>query len=249
MRTQARCLATLAFLSAIPGFADPARAETSVSVYLGASLTRDSDLRVEQPAAGSGATFRDVSWQGKDFEMPPYYGFRVTRFFEAAPGWGASVEFLHYKVYAKTDRALPVDGVWNGAMVNEIAPLGSRIQNFSISHGVNLLALNGLYRFTLAQSGKFPRGRLNPYLGAGIAYYVLHPESTINNMAFEGDYKGSGFGYQVLGGLQYSLTERWAIFGEAKLTRGTAKVELSGEGRGETSLSTTHFMGGLSYTF
>lgn len=145
--TQTRSILAVAFGAGCA--ATCASAETVLSVFLGTTRTRDSDLKVEQPATASDATFKGVGWDGKDRAAPPYYGLRATHFLESAPNWGIGFEFIHYKVYADAGRAVPVEGKWNGAPVNETAPLGSRVQNFSISHGVNLLALDAIYRFNV----------------------------------------------------------------------------------------------------
>ena len=142
-----------------------------------------------------------------------------------------------------------IDGAWNGAPVNESAQLGARVQQFSISHSVNLLGLNALYRFNVKPSPAFRRGQLYPYLGAGVVYYVLHPENTINDLSNDEKYQASGFGRQVLGGVEYGLNERWALFAEAKYTHGKAKVDTGGGGRAKTDLSTMHAVLGLSFAF
>ncbi len=111
---QTRSLLAGAFATGSCCLANSAFAETVFSVFLGATRTRDSDLRIEQPATAS-----------------------------------------------------PAEGKWNGTPVNETAPLGSRVENFSISHGVNLLALDAIYRFNVDPTPAFPHGRLHPYVGAG----------------------------------------------------------------------------------
>lgn len=226
-----------------------ALAETRVSLYFGTAPTRSSDLSVSQPSTGSNATFSGVSWNDASFEAPPYYGLRVDHFLESRPNWGVGVEFNHYKVYARTENAVPVSGTWLGAPVNTVAPLSQRVQNFSISHGVNFIGVSALYRWQHDRSERFPTGRLQPYLGAGPIFYILHPENTINNVANDEKYQESGIGLQLLGGLHYSLTDRVGIFFELKHTSGKAKVDTAGSGSAQTRLDTTHGALGLSWRF
>ena len=226
-----------------------ARAQTSVSVYAGTSFTRHSDLHIRQPGTGSDATFRGVSWAARPFAQAPYYGYRLTHYFADSPRFGFSLDYTHYKVYARTDRTARVSGVWNGAPVNEPSRIDARVQDFNISHGVNMVSGNLLYRRARRAAANVPESRLQPYAGAGLVFYVPHSESTINHLTTGGRYQSSGLGYQVLGGLSYELNGRVSLFAEAKFNGGTAKVDTAGQGRAETKLRTLHTLAGVSYRF
>lgn len=220
-------------------------AENVFSIYTGTSFTRNSDLRIVQPGSGTDFTLRDVEWGADPFKPAPYYGVRLTHFHERYPNWGAALDFTHYKMYAKTNRAVPVDGVWKGAAVNGVAPMDQYVQHFEISHGVNVLSINGIYRWLdLGLAG----GRLQPYVGAGLAYYWPHAENTVDNAYHETGYQASGFGYQVLGGVRYRVTERVGAFVEAKFNSGTAEVGVA-NGRAQTALRTSHAVAGLNFNF
>lgn len=221
-----------------------ASAENIFSIYTGTSYTRDSNLHINQPATGTSIGFRDVKWDADPFKDAPYYGLRYTRFFDRSPNWGVALDFTHYKMYAQTERTVPVNGTWQGAPVNTDAPMNQYVQHFEISHGVNVLSLNGIYRFNADLSN----GQWQPYVGAGLAYYRPHSESTVNNMAHSTGYQSSGFGYQLLGGVQYRLSKRWGVFIEAKFNSGTAEVDIA-DGEAETSLRTFHALGGINYSF
>jgi len=240
---------TAAVAIAIGAATGPAAAETMVSGYLGEAWTQDSDLQVAQPATGSAAAFRGVAWDSKSFESPPYYGLRVTYFPERYPQWGIGLDFTHYKIYAKTGQAVPVDGMWNGAAVNEVAPLNSRVQKFNISHGVNYLGPILTYRWRLDASERFPHGRWNPYLGGGPVYYIIHPENTVNGLTNDESYESSGWGWQAFGGVSYRITPSLSVFGEVKYSEGTATVDTAGGGHAETDLTTTHAVIGVGWSF
>ena len=224
-------------------------AQTSISLYTGTSLTRRSDLHVQQPSTNSAATFRRVSWAARPFAQAPYYGYRVTHYFKNSPHLGFSLDYTHYKIYARTNRVVPVAGIWNGVPVNESARLDRRVQDFNISHGVNMVTGNVLYRWRRRPTPNFPEGRWQPYVGAGLVFYIPHSESTINRRTTEGRYQTSGFGYQALGGLQYGLIGRVSAFVEAKCNGGTAKVEMAEQGRAQTKLRTLHTLAGVSIRF
>lgn len=223
----------------------PVAAENVVSIYTGTSFTRASDLRITQPGSGTSVTLRDVEWSADPFKAAPYYGVRLTHFYDRNPNWGAAFDFTHYKMYAKTGRTVSVDGTWQGTAVNAVSPMDQYVQRFEISHGVNVFSINGIYRWLdLGLAG----GRLHPYVGTGLAYYRPHSENTVGNVFHETGYQASGFGYQVLGGLHYRLTEWIGVFAEAKFNRGTAKVGIAG-GEAETRLRTFHAVAGVSFSF
>ncbi len=228
-------------------WACPALAETTASLYVGASHTARSDVRIIQPGTGSDATFHDVGWDSQSFRNPIYYGIRVGRFFDYH-GWGMGQDFTHDKVYARTGEAVQVTGTWNGAPVSQTAPMNRRVQAFNISHGVNILAWNVYYRWMLRSNPSFLFGRLLPYAGGGPTYYVLHAENMVNGRNNDQAYKGAGAGYQMLAGLHFRITQKIGIFIEAKYNSGKVEIDIAG-GRGETTLNSSQLLGGLSYTF
>ena len=119
---------------------EPATAEMGVSVYGGFQTAPHSDIEVSD-----GPDFR-AGWEGKSFEMPPYYGVRGTWWMTnlGKPNLGLSVDFTHAKVYADSDTL--AEAGWD---------------HFEFSDGINLLTLNALYRMPL-EGTKFV-----PYVGAG----------------------------------------------------------------------------------
>ena len=219
--------------------------ENIFSVYTGTSLTRNSDLNISRPVAGTILNVRDVEWANDPFKAAPYYGLRFTHFHDRYPNWGVALDFTHYKMYARTGRVVRVDGTWNGAPADGAARMDQYVQRFEISHGVNVLSVNAIYRWlNLGIAG----GRLQPYIGAGVAHYRPHSENAVDNVYHETGYQASGFGYQLLGGARYQVTERTGAFVEAKFNSGTAKVDIA-DGRAETPLRTFHAVAGISFSF
>src|SRR5205823_9839741 len=127
---------------------------------------------------------------------------RLTHFLESQPGWGAALDFTHYKIYARTDRSVTTAGVWQGTPVGATALMSQYVQRFEISHGVNVLSVNGLHRWSIAGD------RFQPYVGAGLGYYVPHAESMVGDRWHETGYQGSGVGYQLFAGLHVRLSQQ-----------------------------------------
>jgi hypothetical protein len=220
-----------------------AHAEWIVTLYTGSSWTRDSDLRVTQPASDSEATFGGVHWEARPFEDAPYYGLRVAYFPNDTARLGGTFDYTHYKMYAQTDRMTAVSGRWNGVPVNETALLAARVQALEISHGVNLTSLNAQYRWLGAARG------WSTYIGAGVVGYWPHAEGTINDVSVGADYSYNGNGVQVFGGGEYRLNRRVGLLVEGKAEAGKLDVDLVPQTRIVTHTRTLHALAGVTLHF
>lgn len=229
----------------LPAWVGAVQAEDLVSAYTGSSFTRQSDLHIARGASGSDVTFRGVDWSARPLEAAPYYGLRYTHFFSASPAWAFALDYTHYKVYAKTGRTVQVQGVWNGLALNSPAPLGNYVQQFEISHGVNMLSINSIYRWL---DMTISSGRLQPYVGAGLTRYWMHSENMVDGVFHETGYQSSGYGFQVLAGASYKITPQVYAFAEAKFNRAKANVDIA-DGQAESRLRTLHASVGVSYAF
>src|SRR6266550_4722077 len=86
-----------------------AGAEFVVSVFGGIALTENNDLRLRQ-SGGTDLTFHNVSYEGKDFQSPIYYGARLTYFLSPNSHWGFGLEFFHAKLYLDAGDTVRVTG-------------------------------------------------------------------------------------------------------------------------------------------
>ena len=222
----------------------PVAGETLASLYTGSSRTRQSDLQLSQPGIGTELTAQGVRWSADPWRPAPYYGLRVTHFADQASRWGFAVDYTHYKVYAKTDRPVTVSGSSRGAPVAGVVALNRFVQRFEISHGVNALSLNGVYRWPDTRWA----GHLEPYAALGAVYYLMHAESTVSELPHETGYQPSGLGVQTFAGVRWRMTERAGLFAEAKYNTGKARVDIAG-GKAETPLHTFHLAAGVSIAF
>jgi hypothetical protein len=230
-------------------FCSAARAEWVLSIYTGTSHTRASDLRIRQPGSGSDATFQSVHWAPRPFEDAPYYGLRISYFPARARHLGGSFELTHYKMYARTERILPVRGLWNGAPVNESAAMSTRVRNLQISHGVNLIGVNANYRWVPAPDADGGAQRWRPHIGAGLVGYGPHAEGSINGISSSGDYQLAGWGAQVFAGTEYWLSRHVSLLIEGKFDAGRLDIDLEPHARAETSVNTLHALGGVAWHF
>ncbi|NAZ35639.1 outer membrane protein [Rubellimicrobium sp. CFH 75288] len=203
--------------------AAPAWAEVEIGLYGGWQTAPHSGVTIRGDDAIPDADFT-AGWEGRSFEMPPHWGLRATWWPEGGNlGWG--VELNHAKVYADRetlDRA--------------------GLEHFEFSDGLNLVTVNGFYRWPEAL------GPLTPYAGAGIGLAVPHVE------VVSGDSRT--WGYQVTGpavtwmaGASYALTDRWSVFGEYKGSYSMNSADLAGGGTLETDIVTNSINFGVSFSF
>jgi opacity protein-like surface antigen len=221
--------------------------EKYVAVLLGTSRTAESNLHIKQASSNTNADLKGVEWAPNSFQMPPYYVVKIGDFLKAPSHWGVELDFTHYKVYAKTKQNVTIDGTWNGAPVSGSAPMDDYVQKFNISHGVNTIALNVLYRWRLQPNRNYPDGRLQPYVGGGPAYYILHPENDVNNVGNDFDYEASGIGWQMVAGARYGVSDKSMVIVEMKYSDGHAQPDIANNGSSSTWLSTWQLSAGMQY--
>jgi lipid A oxidase len=128
----------------------PALAETQISVFGGANWNFSSDVKA------TGVPDYTVDWDGKSFEMPPYWGVRGTYWLSPSSNWGFAIDYAHQKAVADLDSAA-----------------GESYDRLEFTNGNNVLLLEVLYRFSPAMNGT-----LVPYVGAGIGVTIPHVEVT-----------------------------------------------------------------------
>ncbi len=208
-----------------------ARAEWALSLYGGDSLAEDGDLRLT--GGGRRLTFHNVDWADRSFESPIYYGARLTHWWEH---WGVAVDFTHTKVYSNPDQIVRVSG-----QRNDRERLGDTLERFDLSHGLNFITLNGLYRWR-------PTKRWQPYVGAGAGAAVPHVEATVAGQETE-EYQLAGPAAQGLVGVGYRLFEHLGAFVEYKLTYADLDADLRGGARVTTQTLTHQFIAGVSVLF
>jgi hypothetical protein len=180
----------------------------SLAIAIGLSFTRPSDLAIDQPASGNHAVFHNVRWAGQSFVSPLYYVVRIGK-------GDVALDFTHYKIVAETHESVPVSGTWHGAPVDETAPLGERVQNIDVSHGVNSFALIGIAH------DPYKRGL---YVGFGPVFaFMPHSESTVDGQVGQWGYAYGGRGFEVLAGDGFP-----APSAEVKYDQGALHVGIAG---------------------
>jgi lipid A oxidase len=204
----------------------PAAAEMQIGAYGGANTNLNSPVSLHKDAVSDA---RNVDWEGRSFQMPPYWGVHATYWLNPNASWGIGIDYTHTKAYAALNFA--TDPIY---------------RHLEFTDGNNLLLLNLLYRF-----GPFADGRLVPYLGLGGRIAIPHVEVKLK--AFPGqdtwEYQFAGGAAQALGGLEYRLNDAWSLFAEGKVSYSHLDTELEGGGSLKTYLWSPQLLLGFNYRF
>ena len=247
LRFTTRYAALFLFLGFLSAFTRKADAEVELSIFTGVALSQDSDLRLQQ-RGGTDLTFRDVPFEGRDFDDPPYYGARALWFPSEDSHWGFGAEFFHMKMYADTDSTVHVTGRRNGVGVDDNERVDGTIQSFSLSHGLNYALGDIVYRWKPGQRGEDFLGHLEPYVGVGLGAAIPHVESTVGGRFHEG-YQLHGPGVEGLAGLNVALTRHIGLMFEYKFTYANLdSLEIPG-GSIEVTPLNHHIVTGLTFSF
>ncbi len=203
-----------------------AMAEVELSFYSGIQESPHAKVTGFDPdnAVSQNLAFT-AGWEGKSFEMPPYYGLRATWW--RSENWGWGVEYTHSKVYAD-EETLNDNGY-------------SRLE---FTDGLNIATLNATYRMPNQW------GAVTPYAGAGIGVAVPHVDIQADGSATHTwEYQLTGPAMRLYAGAKYDLNADWALFGEYQFSYSQHEVELDNGGNMATDIITNAINIGVSYSF
>jgi opacity protein-like surface antigen len=215
-----------------------------IAAFLGGARTAASDLTISQPAVGTNLTFQDVRFSSRSFRPPLYYGFRGGYFLRRLPFLGFEAEFIHLKVFSDPQQRVQVNGLRRNAPLNAELPLGDIVQQYSVSHGVNLLLLNVAARHRIKRG---TNGRLALTARAGLGPTLPHTESRIEGEAKE-QYEFGRLSWQASGGAELRVWRGMFFLGEYKFTRTRQRGKVT-LGTAESFFRTHHGVFGLGYHF
>jgi opacity protein-like surface antigen len=221
--------------------AQPARADWTVGVFIGAARTEETSIRLTQDTLSTDVVLLPVRYRSDSLRMPVYYAYRAA-FFPRSRWLGVEGEFIHLKVIAETARPVAVEGILLGVPISERRSLGSVVERFSISHGVNLVLLNVVARRGIQGTSELrPRWSFAARFGAGAS--VPHAESTIGGASLE-QYEWGSMSVQAAAGAELRMTPRLSVSGEYKFTHTSQHVSVA-NGTAQTSLQTHHIVAGI----
>jgi hypothetical protein len=126
------------------------------------------------------------------------------------------------------------------------ARVDSVVQQFQITHGVNYLTLDILFRYSLLPDGeRFRHGRVQLYGGVGLGPVITHAENRIDQVKNDEAYEVAGAGVQAFIGARALLFKYFGVFAEYKFTHSRLEVGAAG-GDGRVTENTHHLAWGVT---
>ncbi|WP_425100277.1 outer membrane protein [Tropicibacter sp. S64] len=216
-------LSTTAGAALLATLASPAAAEMELSFYTGWQTLPHSRLSGELPNGG-GSYDQLVGWDGKSFEMPPYYGARVTWWRSETLGFG--LEYTHTKAYAPSDVK---------------SALGFSRLEFSDGH--NVLTANVMRRWPDQW------GAITPYVGGGLGIAFPHVDADHASGSRTYGFQVTGPAMRLTAGASYPINDRFSVFGEYQFTYSSNEGEFDEGGTFKTDIKTNALNVGISLNF
>ncbi|HET9372782.1 MAG TPA: hypothetical protein VFO19_21110, partial [Vicinamibacterales bacterium] len=233
----------LSLLSGVLTLATPsaAQAQWYVGAYLGANHTPPASVEIVVPSRTLSVEFEDVEFEAKPFSAPQYYGWRVGRMFGASGRIGVELEFVHAKMYAKTDRIYPINDRTGLLDVPAQTPMSGLVQRYAMSHGLNFILFNVVVREPLGE------GPVTLVVRGGAGPTLPHAESTVLGVPRE-QYEYGGIGLDAGIGLDIKIRGRFSAMSEYKLTYAKPEISVAG-GTGQTTALAHQINFGVTFGF
>jgi len=222
-----------------------ADAQWYVAGYLGANQTLPAPVTIDQPVAGTALQFDDVTFEGRPFESPQYYGVRGGRLFGAKRRFGVEFEWFHPKVYAETKQPVHITGRYAGATIDTTAPMDTIVQRYSMSHGMNFMLVNAVMRMPVSDASDGFASRVAISGRAGAGPMLPHGESQVAGEVVE-QYEIAGVGYQLAGGADVRLVGSLSATVEYKFGHASPEITID-RGTGHTTANLHQIAFGLAF--
>lgn len=200
-----------------------AHAQVELSFYGGLQSAPASDIMIRNDDVINDDSFT-LSWEGRSFDAPPYYGLRATSWRSST--FGIGIDFAHNKVYPTADT------------------LPDTYEVLEFTDGLNTLTVNAYRRWNRAL------GDVTPYVGGGVGISMPHVEVTAEGISPETfGYQLTGPAATWIAGASFPISDRMSVFGEYKGTYSSNTADLATGGTLETDIITNALNVGVSFNF
>ena len=238
MKTRASAAVALFVIATLGVVTTPAHAEWAIDLFGGASWTKSADMDV----SGHDSSGLSVRSTLSDVELDTGFtvGGRVGYWFEFAPFLGLGLDAFYFSLPIPAQTVSASD-TFSGSF------LGKPI-TFTSSGAANIPAVDLpsaafspqlMLRWPLLTSADAPKGRLQPYIGAGPAWAFT----------VKSDELAVVLGGLVRAGVAVQVFQHLALFAEYRYSFFPG-FELQDRGLTlKTDLDTHHVVGGLSFRF
>jgi opacity protein-like surface antigen len=199
------------------GLTGAASAEPYLAGFAGVAITPDVDLKTELDL--NGVSILDGTFKDIEVDSTLVFGGKAGYFFSGkilGGNLGIELDASHFRadVDSQTVRfsgqafGLPVD-------------IDTTVQEAHAD--VTTVGLTALYRLALWESAALPNGRVQPYIGVGVAAFIATFETRTSVFPDNVDLSETDVepGIQAIGGLKVFLTRHLALFAEYKFFQTT----------------------------
>jgi hypothetical protein len=190
-------------------------------------------------------SFEKLPFEGRSFQSPIYYGYRAGYYFTRH--FGLEAEFIHLKVYADLSHPVRVEGAIGSAEVTEIAPMIRYADQFEVSHGLNMVLVNAVFRQTLVGPGDPADARIALIARIGAGPTIPRPEVIFLGVA-AGAYEAGPIAFQAAAGLEARLWRGLRVLAEYKYTFTPTSFTIP-DGRARFHVHSSHLVTGLAVYF
>jgi hypothetical protein len=232
-----RLAIVLAAVLVLPGQAE---ADWTLGAFLGTAWTHASAVHMVVPALQTDLVIAPVQYRSASFQSPVYYGGRASWTPHATSHLAVEAEFIHMKVFAKTDRPARMHGMWHGVPVNDEARVGSVVQRLAMSHGLNFILANVAYRHDI-------RNRLRAVARTGVGATVAHVETTLDGFT-QDHYAHGGLAAQFAGGVAAEVVPHLQLIAEYKFTWSSPTIDVA-SGTATVPVRSQHLVAGIACRF
>ncbi|HEY1340452.1 MAG TPA: hypothetical protein VGF59_23230 [Bryobacteraceae bacterium] len=189
--------------------------------------------------------FADIGFAANSFASPVYYGYALAHFW--GDQFGIEGELIHLKVYGQMQPATTVQGTVRGTPVSGAVIPATIVSQFDITHGVNPILGNFVFRHALGARDSRQRRRAYVNARAGVGITVPHHENTILGVHSE-SYQVGRPAMQAGAGVELRLWRR--LYGETqyKFTWTRQRVDVA-DGSAKVALRSHHAIFGVSVHF
>lgn len=224
----------------------PARADAQwfASVAFGGNHTTPATVSIRPTSPDTSLDFHDVTFQAKALKSPQYYNWHIGRFLGSSGRIGIELEFIHLKVIADVSRSVRVTGRENGIVIDEVARMDTRVQEYQMTHGLNFVMANLVYRMPLGAKTASGSSRFVLLARVGAGETIPHAETSVYGKQKElYEWAGPGVGASI--GMSYRIHGRFSAVADYKLTHAKPKIPLA-DGKGQTTAVTHQVAFGLA---
>ncbi|MFO0775025.1 MAG: outer membrane beta-barrel protein [Nitrospiraceae bacterium] len=219
----------------------------SISAFGGKSFAANQDVDINCGSICNPTDPYHGTAHGVQLQDAPSFGGKVTawytpRNYDWQPQIGLQLDWTRFTgdVHPQTQGA-----------TGTVSTPGMQLGSFTFAGreiGVNVLAMNLMFRYPIGVSPSLPEGRWYPYVGIGGG--VQRANMTyVPNGERETSYTPA---YQVMAGVNIFIFKNLAIFGELKRTSGTHTFTYNGTLGDRTdrwTITSNHVTGGVSLHF